>query len=304
MQISREELEKLIDEKILRSNINKILFNSEKFSLKRFIDDVEDEHARYVMKVEKATGNVSFYRYSEPSENAAANEIKFLDIDAVNEEVTLTKNGEEIKLSKSGLPVGSIIQSFLSVEKFQLIHGKNWVLCNGADCKNTRFSELTGLAKLPDSSGKFLRSAGGKAANLGDSQGEATAVNGLSNASSQVTGGTFGGTITEHTPINTDAKSHSHNLTYYDYSWGDNRGGHGGEAARAQNSSVVGDGSKGSHPGGISNSGSHSHTIPKHSHGFTGSISGTRTAAAQNISSTDTETRPENVTVNTFVRIN
>lgn len=87
------------------------------------------------------------------------------------------------RLEQSSFMVGSVQVSILNQEQFQTLMGSaDWVLMDGRSIKGTRLAKLTGMENLPDASGRFFRMAGGNAASLGAVQGQATALNGLSNA--------------------------------------------------------------------------------------------------------------------------
>ena len=192
------------------------------------------------------------------------------------------------------VPVGSIVQSILTLAQFQAQAGTNWVLMDGASIVGSRLATITGWTNLPDASGKFLRTAGSAGAGLvavtlATRQEQATAKNKLVNAASSVTG-SVGSSDGTHT--HTDS-GHQHGQTY-------SIPGSGGGTASGQGTSSF-----------MCNNISYDTNIPTrigyaaittsgsgHGHGFS------LTAPAQIISSTDTETRPVNLTVNTFIRIN
>jgi len=75
--------------------------------------------------------------------------------------------------------IGSIQQSILSLAQFQTLNGTDWVLMDGADITGSALATLTGTTTVPDSTGCFLRNAGGNAGAIGVRQADATAVNGL-----------------------------------------------------------------------------------------------------------------------------
>jgi len=200
------------------------------------------------------------------------------------------------------VPVGSIIQSILTLAQFQAQAGTNWVLMNGASIVGSRLATITGWTNLPDATGRFLRTAGGDADPvLAATQGQGTAKNNLTIASgSSVTGitgtnsaATVSGSISQSVKgaangviINPGMDSPTQTEGWSGYTL--NRG-----------TNILGGVGTGDFPGI-----NHTHTWSGTTSQATWAQSGTGTAAAQTISSIDTETRPVNLTVNTFIRIN
>lgn len=57
-------------------------------------------------------------------------------------------------------PVGIIVHSMLSEAQFQAINGLNWVLADGRSVAGSLYATLTGNSTVPDVRGLFLRAAG------------------------------------------------------------------------------------------------------------------------------------------------
>lgn len=177
------------------------------------------------------------------------------------------------------VPVGSIIQSILTLAQFQAQAGTNWVLMNGASIVGSRLATITGWTNLPDATGRFLRTAGGDANPvLAATQGQGTAKNALAGVA------TLGSTnISLANGSAASAGAHTHN-----YHWA-----YGLYQAGSNNANPI---VSGGNAWATDSDGDHTHTVSGttdigHSHTMT-------------ITSTDPETRPVNLTVNTFIRIN
>jgi hypothetical protein len=83
------------------------------------------------------------------------------------------------QLQSKQISVGSIVQSILGEAEFARLNGSGWVLMKGQSIEGSVLCKQTSLCKLPDASGRFLRSAGGPAAPLRSAQDQGTAVNQL-----------------------------------------------------------------------------------------------------------------------------
>lgn len=57
----------------------------------------------------------------------------------------------------TGMPVGSIVHSMLTLSQFQAQAGSGWVLSDGSSCSGTSYEAITGFSNLPDMRGRFLR---------------------------------------------------------------------------------------------------------------------------------------------------
>lgn len=209
------------------------------------------------------------------------------------------------RLEHQNHPIGSIFLSFLSEEQARLQMGNSWVLCDGRDVSDSAYHTLGYGQFIPDCRGRFLRSSGNSAAQLGECQSQATAVNGLHTRPSTVTRPKIKSNLNQSEWLSTEhSGTHGHKLKYYHYGWGDNRGRYDTERTAAMSdSAVVGDMTKPNWEGWISSEGKHQHYIPPHNHVLDLWIEGIQTAEAQSLSG-DNETRPDNITVNTFIRIN
>ena len=64
---------------------------------------------------------------------------------------------QRISVAGSGM-VGDYKFSLLSETQFQLLNGDGWVVAKGQEIIGSKFSELTGINRLPDGRGMFVRS--------------------------------------------------------------------------------------------------------------------------------------------------
>ena len=199
----------------------------------------------------------------------------------------------------TALPIGSIIQSFLDKDSFQSLYGANWAPCNGQEFEGPELKELTGWKILPDLSGKFLRSAGGSAGEIGVEQAGKTAVNGLFNTKSTVTSGSVTSKVRfsgKYTGYEDYAHSNDSVAAFVDKPmyWVNLYG-------RRENAlSAAGSGVSPQQIGYLDLE--HTHYLSSQNSTVDTKISG-QEAAAQPLDG-DEETRPVNVAVNTFIRIN
>ena len=60
-------------------------------------------------------------------------------------------------LDKNPFPVGTVIQSMLSLAQFQGLMGVGWVLMNGQSCTGSTYASITGATTVPDARGTVLR---------------------------------------------------------------------------------------------------------------------------------------------------
>lgn len=165
--------------------------------------------------------------------------------------------------------IGDIRHSILTEVQFQAINGTNWRLMDGQDVTGTAYATLTGNNNLPDAAGRFLRMTGGNAGALGAQQAQATARNGL-------------GLTWSSTNATTNSDSHTH--TQQDYTVG------GGGPVIGARGDIYAAGSLGS-ANTPTASDSHSHTVNKNQWN------------SNQIWAQDTETRPDNIAVNYFVKV-
>lgn len=197
--------------------------------------------------------------------------------------------------------VGDLKQSLLSEKQFIRLNGNNWVLADGRSIKGSAFATLSGLTNIPDMRGKFTRMAS-TPANLRVVQTDATAINGISGSTIVSSNPTISRTGNSSISGTTGSGgAHNHNLTdhlgqlyYNDFT--------GGGAGYLIKPTVV------SPQSAVSNA--HLTTLSTtHTHSISGSATGgtwgaTGGSYSTTLSSTDTETRPENIALNYFVKVN
>ncbi len=96
------------------------------------------------------------------------------------ERVIAVQQAEIAKLKSELEPVGTLVTSLLNEQQFIASKGSGWVLCDGRSVTGTRYAMITGRNQLPDCRGRFLRSTGGQAGTVGSTQNFATSVSGIS----------------------------------------------------------------------------------------------------------------------------
>lgn len=198
--------------------------------------------------------------------------------------------------------VGSLQISFLTEEQFQKEMGAGWILCDGRSTNNgrpiaeTRWGQLTGRSNIPDCRGQFFRTVGGMSAPLGQNQGHKTSANGL-----KLSGASSTGDVGEH-GHGISGGNHGHGMDSNGNHTHQNQidngnGGNGLPLAR-----ISGKSSTSANP--TDASGNHAHTIHSadHSHAIAGSGAHSHTLSLS-IAGFD-ETRPDNISVNAFIRVN
>lgn len=74
------------------------------------------------------------------------------------------------KFNESTFGIGDIKQSLLTQAQFQSQFGDCWVSMEGQNISGSDFSALTSIVTLPDARGRFLRTLGGDAAPLAQTQ--------------------------------------------------------------------------------------------------------------------------------------
>lgn len=163
-------------------------------------------------------------------------------------------------------PVGTIVQSMLSLSQFQSLYGTGWVLADGSSVSGSMYHAVTNNATVPDARGLFLRAAGTRGTQIG----------GVT-----YTGGNAG-------DANGDTmQGHKHNV---------NDPGHTHAAPGAQSSASTGGFLRGSVPEFVNASTDARTTgISVQNPSTDGSSGNPRTGA---------ETRPANLAVNVFIKIN
>lgn len=190
---------------------------------------------------------------------------------------------QQAELRRSQLPVGSVVPSILTEGAFQSLMGKNWVLMKGQAIEGTLLSKVSGLSTLPNlvKDGKFLRQALSNET-LATEQKQATAANGL-----KVEGAAW----KDSQPVSTSSVTPTINnawmtdnpadLPPYTHAW-PLAGGMAGVDHYykiTENSPV--------------SQKAHDHTIDRNS-----------LAHGHKLGSDDSETRPTNISINYFIRIN
>src|SRR4029077_19129888 len=64
---------------------------------------------------------------------------------------------EKVRLTNE-IPIGTVISSLLSADKFRSEYGSNWIPADGREApKDCRFTQLTGKSSVPDMRGIFIR---------------------------------------------------------------------------------------------------------------------------------------------------
>ena len=211
------------------------------------------------------------------------------------------------------LAVGSIQQSLLSEAQFQAVMGTtNWVLANGQGVSGSQYNNITGNSNVPDFRGCFIRMTGGEAKPLGILQYDAANLSNLS-IETQV-----GGTTVSTGGVSVSTSGNCNQLN--------NKGGTksttpNSSANIQKNSLTTVSGNLPILVAGGSNNGTYtvtgnatsSHSHPSLNLSGTFSMSGTvpttnRTTATTNrygeVIGYDYETRPVNIAVNYFIKIN
>ena len=174
-----------------------------------------------------------------------------------------------VQFNSSTAQLGEIKQSILTVSQFQSLNGSCWVLMDGQNIEGKALSSLTGLNNVPDARGLFLRSLdNGKGIDagrvLGSIQAQATAR-----------------PTTSFTGDTTSTGAHGHNVSNVQY------GGSSSDDPANENSfasGLPGANSVRTNTIGNTTSGTHSHSL---------SITG----------GGDAETRPANIAVNYFIKV-
>ena len=200
-------------------------------------------------------------------------------------------------IKRVAFSIGSIQQSLLSEDQFQALMGKDWVLMDGRDCSGSIYASITGANRVPDASGLFLRMAGGASEDMGIRQGADVSLKGVS-VSGAGGHGHSGGTTNDgshkHSGSTDNPGDHSHSVE-----------GAGGPGHDPFTGDVV-EGGEGGHYVGMTGSGSHTHNFNTgnaggHAHSFTTSSVDNHSHA---LIGGGVETRPVNMAVNYFIRIN
>ncbi|MEZ5326893.1 MAG: hypothetical protein R3F19_17730 [Verrucomicrobiales bacterium] len=167
--------------------------------------------------------------------------------------------------------IGSIQMSLLTEEQFITIAGDHWVLADGRSVNGSQWHAVTGKSVVPDLRSRFIRMAK-TSSKVGILENDSTAANGLA-----VAVNTSGGSKNTAT---TGAHSHAQYVT-----------ANAGTSAIRRDWS--GDGNSSRYPQGLNtgSAGDHKHSV-NIDHAHSTAITG------------DVETRPSNISVNYFLKIN
>ena len=175
-----------------------------------------------------------------------------------------------VEYNNSKFTVGDIKHSVLSLTDFQSLHGSCWIQLNNTttndiSIENTNLAGYIGNT-IKSASGRVLRAAGSGSAALREQQEDATAVNGLSSSTNP-------------------AGSHQHDFVFErdsnvavgtpPYQYLGSSGANVLEVRSGGDRTVV---------NSVRPSGEHTHSV--------------------NITSSDTETRMKNLTINLFLKVN
>ncbi len=190
---------------------------------------------------------------------------------------------------QNAFAIGTIQQAFVNEAEFQKQMGKGWVLCDGRNVVGSKWHKLGFGSNIPDCRGRFLRSFGSAAAPLKESQEQATAVGELKAAASTI--------LTSPLSVTVEGSTSFANWTGDLYGVASEHAGtvppNPYQGVETWNNTQVG------------RDGPYWDRMFAHSHALkaTGSATGGAWTTSVNVTSSSTETRPINVTVNTFVRI-
>jgi len=116
-------------------------------------------------------------------------------------------------LGYSTTPVGTVVQSVLTLAQFQSINGSGWVKMTGQAITGSKLCNDFAICSLPDATDRYLRTADATESNLRDTQAQDTKLNGISisTGGASLTGTTtFVTSINNHSDINI---AHGHGFT-------------------------------------------------------------------------------------------
>ena len=116
-------------------------------------------------------------------------------------------------LGYSTTPVGTVVQSVLTLAQFQSINGSGWVKMTGQAITGSKLCNDFAICSLPDATDRYLRTADATESNLRDTQTQDTKLNGISisTGGASLTGTTtFVTSINNHSAINI---AHGHGFT-------------------------------------------------------------------------------------------
>jgi len=199
-------------------------------------------------------------------------------------------------LAGSMQAVGTVEQSFLTEAQFMAQPGRGnnqWVLCDGQNVAGSVYEDVTGLATVPNAAGRFLRSSGGSAV-------------------------TLRGTQPGQSGSHTHNMKHVHQWQFSDYIAASNIDYHALLSPDTASVSIPNGGVNtrwtGGEPaddsGGASAAYLRAYNMGQDEGYYTTGVLAPPTGSAGTNASTgttqaqSTETRPDNITVNTFIKIN
>lgn len=195
---------------------------------------------------------------------------------------------EIAEMKSRSFAVGSVQQSFLNEAEFQKQMGKNWVLCDGRQVPGSRWESFGYGSTIPNCTGRFLRTSGGDAAALRAYQDDSTAVNGLSLSAST--------SLQSNMTVEISGQTN-------EPSWTGNLFGAINDGVNSSPDAYTGIEAWAKRRVGLD--GAYWGRMFGHTHSFKGSGSASGGAWTTTITqSGEKETRPVNITVNTFVKIN
>lgn len=242
----------------------------------------------------------------------------------INKNFNTSNNAESLSF------VGDIKQTVLTEPQFLSLAGSDWALADGRDITDSTLAILTSTNTLPDLRGKFLRMADSTNSLL-VAQTDTTAINGCSATTvvasqasiSRLTNSTLtsatttsAGTHTHSISITSNTGgSHTHSLVdhanvgYYNDFIGGVAGyllkptvhSHNGTFSNPHKTTTD-NGHTHLISGTSASSGSHTHTVNGSATG--GSWQNSGGSYTTNLSSSDVETRPINMPVNFFIKVN
>jgi hypothetical protein len=173
--------------------------------------------------------------------------------------------------------VGDVVDSILDEATIQLLRGPGWVLMDGRNIEGTRLNELTGLTTLPDARGVFRR-----AKNNGRSDGNENPAGELAVGSNQ-----SDSTATNGLAATTSGSTHTHGIQT-----SNSDGNIGNTQVRLTTFTDSGDGLTGL-----------TRTLNGNQTNFSPLFINNQNSSHAHVVTGDAETRPTNITVNTYIRI-
>jgi hypothetical protein len=208
------------------------------------------------------------------------------DIQQLKQMMAVMK-AEIAALKSASFAVGAVQQSFLSEAEFQKQMGRGWVLCDGRTVSGSRWERLGYGSIIPNCTGRFLRTSGGDAADLRSAQDDSTAINGLSLSAST--------SLQSNMTVEVSGQTNEPN-------WTGNLFGAINDGVNSSPDAYTGIEAWAKRRVGLD--GAYWGRMFGHVHAFSGKGQATGGSWSTTINATgDRETRPINITVNTFVKI-